>query len=356
MPDNRIKRLARVLVGHSVKARKGDTVLITASSELAKPLCLEVFREVVDRGAHPLLNVGLEETQNIFYSNATHAQIRHLPKIKLFEARNIDCVISIRATHNKKSLSGIDPRLISERTKALRPISEEIVNRKRWVITNFPTHSLAENAEMGLEEYEDFLYKATNIDWARVRKKEEGLKKALDMATEVKITGKDTLLSIGIKGRKAIACYGERNMPDGEVFLSPVEDSAEGHIYYDMPAIYMGNEVIGARLKFKGGRVVDAGAEKNEAFLIAMLETDKGAKYLGELGIGFNYGIKRFSKDILFDEKIGGTVHLALGRSYEDAGGKNISAIHWDMIKDLRQGGEIRLDGKPIQRNGRFLI
>lgn len=143
-------------------------------------------------------------------------------------------------------------------------------------------------------------------------------------------------------------------MPDGEVFLSPVEDSAEGYIYYDLPAVYQGKEVLGIRLRFKKGTVVEASAEKNEKFLVAMLDTDKGARYLGELGIGVNYGIKHFSKDILFDEKIGGTVHLAVGRSYKDAGGKNESAIHWDMIKDLRSGGAIYVDGKMIQRNGRF--
>ncbi|TAN62667.1 aminopeptidase, partial [bacterium] len=205
-------------------------------------------------------------------------------------------------------------------------------------------------------DLEDFLYGATNIDWNKVKKKEEKLKAVLDKASVVRIVGKDTDLTLSIKGRKAIACYGERNMPDGEVFLSPVEDSAEGHVYYEMPAIYQGREVLGIRLKFKRGKIIEARADKNEGFLNAMLDTDKGGRFLGELGIGTNYGIQKFSKDILFDEKIGGTVHLAAGRSYEEAGGKNVSAIHWDMIKDLRQSGAIYLDGKAIQKNGRFLI
>ncbi|HLC18267.1 MAG TPA: aminopeptidase, partial [Thermodesulfobacteriota bacterium] len=203
---------------------------------------------------------------------------------------------------------------------------------------------------------EDFLYGATNIDWNRVKSGEMKLKRALDRASVVRITGEDTDLTIGIKGRKAIPCYGERNMPDGEVFLSPRENSADGHIYYEMPAIYQGREVTGIRLRFRKGKVVEASAEKNEDFLLAMLDTDRGARYLGELGIGVNYGIKKFSKDILFDEKIGGTVHLAVGKSYEEAGGKNVSAVHWDMIKDLRKGGAIHLDGKMIQKNGRFSI
>ena len=356
MADQRVKKLASILVHHSLGVKKGDTVLISSSSELAKPLVLEVYREVMLAGGHPQTSIAFEETANIFYSTATRDHIGNFPKVKMFEAENIDCFVTIRATANKKSLSNIDPKVLSSRSKVLRPISEEIVNNKRWILCNYPTNGLAQEADMSLEEYEDFLYGATNIDWNRVKQKEMRLKKLLDRANEVRIAGTDTDLTLSIKGRRAIPCYGERNMPDGEVFLSPVEDSAEGYIYYEMPAIYQGREVLGIRLRFKGGKVVEAGADKNEEFLIAMLDTDKGARFLGELGIGTNYGIQKCSKDILFDEKIGGTVHLAVGRSYEEAGGKNISAIHWDMIKDLRTGGALYLDGKMIQKNGKFLF
>ncbi|MDO8426222.1 MAG: aminopeptidase [Deltaproteobacteria bacterium] len=356
MSDPRVSKLASILVHHSIEVKKGDVVLISSSTELAKPLVLEVYREVVKSGGHPLTSIGFEETSNIFYKYASKDQLLNFPKIKMYEAKNIDCVVNIRAAANKKALSNIDPKALSERSKVLRPIGEEIVNNKRWILCNFPTNGLAQEADMSLDEYEDFVYSATNIDWNRVKKEELKLKKALDKAGEVRIVGEDTDLTVSIKGRKAIPCYGERNMPDGEVFLSPVEDSADGQIYYEMPAIYQGREVTGIRLKFRDGKVVDAGADKNEKFLITMLDTDKGARYLGELGIGVNYGIQKFTKDILFDEKIGGTVHLAVGRSYEDAGGKNISAIHWDMIKDLRKKGAIYLDGKAIQKNGRFLI
>ncbi len=356
MADPRIKKLASILVRHSIRVKKGDVVLIAASTELAKPLVLEVFREVLKAGGHPLTSIGFEETSNIFFDTATKEQIAFFPSTKLFEAKNVDCFVNIRAAANKKALSNVDPKKVGERTKVLRPISEEIVNRKRWILCNFPTHGLASEADMSLEEYESFVYSATNIDWNKVKKEEMKLKAALDRANKVRIVGEDTDLTIGIRGRKAIPCFGERNMPDGEVFLSPEEDSAEGYIYYEMPAIYQGREVTGIRLRFRRGKVVAASADKNEDFLIAMLDTDKGARFLGELGIGVNYGIQKFTKDILFDEKIGGTVHLAVGRSYESAGGKNISAIHWDMIKDLRRGGAIYLDGKAIQRNGKFLI
>ncbi|MBI5874789.1 MAG: aminopeptidase [Deltaproteobacteria bacterium] len=356
MSDPRVERLADILVNHSMKVKKGERVLIGSSSELAKPLVLEVYKKVLKAGGHPTVNIAFEETANIFYNMASKEQLLDFPKAKFFEAKNLDCVVNIRAAVNKKALSNVDSQAISQRSKILMPIQEEIVNNKRWVICNFPTNALAQETDMSLEEYEDFLYGATNINWGKVKKEEMRLKKVLDKGKIVRIAGKDTDLCLSIKGRKAIPCFGERNMPDGEVFLSPVENSAEGEIYYDLPAIYQGKEVLGIRLKFKNGKVIEASAAKNEKFLIAMLDTDKGARYLGEIGIGTNYGIKHFSKDILFDEKIGGTVHLAVGRSYKDAGGKNESAIHWDMIKDLRNGGAIYVDGKVIQKNGRFVI
>jgi len=356
MPEPRTVKLADILVNYSLKVKKGERVLINSSSELAKPLVLEVYKNVLKAGGHPFVNIAFEEISNIFYNLASREQLLDFPKVRLFEARNMDCIVNIRASVNKRALSNVDSKRIAERSKVLKSISEVIVNEKRWVLCNFPTNALAQETDMSLEEYEDFLYSATNIDWEKVRKEEMKLKRVLDKGNVIRIVGKGTDLTLGIKGRKAIPCFGERNMPDGEVFLSPLESSAEGEIYYDLPAIYQGKEVLGIRLKFKKGKVVEASAEKNEKFLIAMLDTDKGARYLGEVGIGVNYGIKHFSKDILFDEKIGGTVHLAVGRSYKDAGGKNESAIHWDMIKDLRNGGAIYVDGKMIQRNGRFLI
>jgi len=356
MIDPRTRKLATILVRHSMAVKRGERVLIVASSELAKPLVLEVYREVMKAGGHPQTAVAFEETANIFFEHASKAQIADFPKTRLYEAKNVDCVVNIRAPLNKKALSNVDPALLGARSRVMRPIGERIVGKTRWVLCNFPTNALAQEADMSLAEYERFLYGATNIDWRQVRKKEVKLKRALDRASEVRIVGRETDLTLGIKGRKAIMCCGERNMPDGEVFLSPLERSANGHIYYEMPAIYQGREVLGIRLVFRGGKVVEASAEKNEKFLISMLDTDKGARFLGELGIGVNYGIKKFSSDILFDEKIGGTVHLAVGRSYAEAGGRNVSAVHWDMIKDLRRGGVLYLDGKAVQKNGRFLI
>ncbi len=344
------------MVNHSIKVKKGDSVLIVASSELAKPLVIEVFREVMAVGGHPETRVAFEETNNIFYDMATEAQLKNFPKPREYEAKQIDCFVSIRAPQNKKAMGTVDPAKVGARSKVVSRIGNLIVNKNRWVLCNFPTNALAQEADMSLAEYEDFLYGATNVDWTKMEKQEKALKKVLDKGKVVRIVGEDTDLTMSIAGRKAIPCFGERNMPDGEVFMSPVEDSAEGYIYYEMPAIYQSREVTGIRLRFRKGKVVEASADKNKDFLIAMLDTDKGARFLGELGIAVNYGIKKFSSDILFDEKIGGTVHLAVGRSYEEAGGKNKSAIHWDMIKDLRQGGALYVDGKVIQKNGKFKI
>ncbi len=355
MKDSRVEKLADILVNYSAKVKKGDTVLVRGD-ELGKPLILEVYRKVIEAGGNPLTSVSFDEMNKIFYDSASKEQLSYTSKIKLYEAKNCDAVIIVHAPANSKSLTTVNPAKMTMRSKANKPISEIIVNKKRWVLTNYPTQALAQDAEMSIEEYEDFLFNATNLDWVKVDREQERIKKVIDKGRTVRIVGKDTDLTFSIKGRKGIKCSGSSNMPDGEIFYAPVEDSANGHIYYEFPAIHGGKEVTGIRLGFEKGKVVKATAEKNEEYLFAMLDTDKGARYLGEFGIGTNYGIKRFTRDILFDEKIGGTVHLALGRSYKESGGKNDSAIHWDMIKELREDGALYLDGKRIQENGKFLI
>lgn len=355
MKDSRVEKLADILVNYSVKVKKGETVLIRGD-ELGKPLILDVYRRVIEAGGHPLVNISFEEMSKIFYDHASREQLSHTPRIKMYEAKNCDAVIIVHAPANSKALTAVAPSKMTLRSKANKPISEIIVNKKRWVLTNYPTQALAQDAEMSIGEYEDFLFDATNLGWDKVDKEHERLKKIIDKGKAIRIVGKDTDLTFSIKGRKGIKCSGENNMPDGEIFYAPIEDSANGHIYYEFPAIHGGKEVSGVRLEFRKGKAVKAKADKNEGYLLAMLDTDKGARFIGEFGIGTNYGIKRFTKDILFDEKIGGTVHLALGRSYKESGGKNDSAIHWDMIKDLRDEGAIYMDGKRIQENGKFLI
>ena len=346
--EKQVNRLAEILVGHSVKAKRGEIVRISGS-ELSRPLALAVYREVLRAGAHPLLAIGFEEAGRIFFEEASGEQIRHLPPTKRYEAKRIDADIIILAPANTRHLSHISPKRMADRRKALQPISEIVLRRVRWVLTNFPTEALAQECDRSLTEYERFYYRAVSQDWpATVLRR---AKRILENSREVRIVGKETDLAFSIRGRKAIPCAGEYNMPDGEIFTGPVETSVEGKIFFEFPAI-AGGEVSGIRLTFREGKVVESTAEKNEPYLREMLAADAGACRLGEFGIGANAGVTEFTRDILLDEKMGGTIHLAVGRSYPESGGRNRSAIHWDMIKDLRKEGELFLDGKPVLRTG----
>jgi aminopeptidase len=349
--ETQVRRLAGILVRHSVKAKKGEIVRISCS-ELARPLALEVFREVLRAGAHPLLSVGFEDAGRIFFEEAADRQIAHLPPTKRYEAGKIDADIVILAPGNTRSLSHIPPKRLADRRKATKPISEIILRRVRWVLTNFPTEALAQETDRSLPEYEKLYYRAVDQDWAAMGRMFLRAKRFLEKSSRVRIVGVDTDLSFSIRGRKAIPCAGEYNMPDGEIFTAPVENSTEGKIYYEFPAIYGGREVSGIRLTFRNGKVVEASADKNESILREMLAADPGARVLGEFGIGANAGVTSFTRDILLDEKMGGTIHLAIGRSYAESGGRNDSAVHWDMIKDLRAEGELFLDGRPVLRTG----
>lgn len=349
--DRNVRRLAQILVRHSVKARKGEIVRIS-TGELGRPLSLAVYREVLRAGAHPLLAAGFEDAQRIFFEEASAGQIAHLPPTKMYEARRIDADIIIVAPGNTRHLSHIAPRKMAERRKALKPISEIVLRRVRWVLTNFPTEALAQETDRSLPEYEKLYYRAVEQDWAAMARMFRRAKGILERADRVRIVGRETDLSFSIAGRKAIPCAGEYNMPDGEIFTGPVESSADGRIFFEFPAIVGGREVSGIRLVFRKGKVVEAAADKNEAYLREMLSADPGASRLGEFGIGANAGVTEFTRDILLDEKMGGTIHLAVGRSYPESGGRNVSAVHWDMIKDLRSEGELFLDGRPVLRSG----
>ncbi|MEW6721247.1 MAG: aminopeptidase [Thermodesulfobacteriota bacterium] len=349
--EARLRRLAAVLVKHSVKAKKGEIVRVS-TTELGRPLALAVYREVLRAGAHPLLAVGFEEANGIFYEEASAEQIRHMPPTKMNEAKTIDADIIVLAPGNTRCLSHIPPRKIADRRKAIKPISEVLLRRVRWVLTNFPTEALAQETDRSLAEYEKLYYSAVEQDWGAMARMFARAKRILEKADKVRIVGKETDLSFSIRRRIAIPCAGEYNMPDGEIFTAPVETSTEGKIYFEFPAIAGGREVGGIRLVFRKGRVVEASADKNEEYLKEMLAADRGASVLGEFGIGANAGVTSFTRDILLDEKMGGTIHLAIGRSYPESGGKNDSAVHWDMIKDLRTQGELYLDGKPVLRSG----
>jgi len=355
MADPRIVKLAGILVDYSLTVKKGSIIKISLGYE-ARDLGLEVYKRIIRKGGLPIVNCSLPGFAYQFYKLASNDQLKTFPKIAEFEAKNIDGVISIGTDYNTKEFTNIDPKKVALRSRIIRPISDMILQKNNWVICEYPTNALAQDAEMSLEEFEDFVYSATNVDWNKEAERQKRLKTILDKGSVVRIVGKDTDLTFSIKGRQGIMCCGHRNMPDGEVFVGPDETTAEGHIAYSFPAIHGGREVDGIRLEFHKGKVVSAKASKNEGFLKEMIATDPGASLIGEFGIGLNYNIKRFIKQILFDEKIGGTIHLALGMAYKEGGGKNESALHWDMIKDLRDGGKIIIDGKVIQENGKFMV
>jgi len=353
--DPRIKKLADILVNYSIKVKKGDVIQVRTGLE-AQPLVLEVCKNILKKGAIPKLEVGMPGFAYTYYKYAPNSVLNSYPKIAEYSAKNTAGYIGIGAEYNTKELTTVDPKKISMRSKLLKPISDISLKKDNWVICEYPTNALAQDAEMSLEEFEDFVYSATNQDWAKISKTQDKLKKFVDNGSRVRIVGKDTDISFSIKGRQGIKCDGHRNMPDGEVFCAPVETDIEGHIAYSYPGIRYGKEVDGIKLWFKKGRVVKYSAEKNESMLKAAINTDSGSTTLGEFGIGLNFGIQKFVKQILFDEKIGGSIHLALGMAYKEGGGLNESAIHWDMIKDLRDGGAFYIDDKCIQKNGKFLI
>jgi len=353
--------MAKLLVDYSCEIKKGDWFYLSADSVEAKPLYDAVRVMALKRGAHISDHFCYDPHQTPtmldygFLRHASKEQLEKVPEFRLTEMQQMQAYIRILASQNPKGNSNIDPAKISLRAKAVQSILEERL-KKKWVVTLFPTHGLAQAAEMSLEEFEDFVYNALFVDkkdpiqeWKNLSKRQEVLVDVLNSGRIVKIKSRETDLTMSIEGREAINCNGHYNMPDGEVFTSPVETSIQGKVFFaTIPSIAGGGEVRGIRLEFKDGKVVAASAEKGNKFLQAMLNTDGGARYVGELGIGTNFGIQKPIKEILFDEKIGGTIHLALGGGFEECGGKNKSAIHWDIILDLREGGEISVDGRRL--------
>jgi aminopeptidase len=365
MQDPRETKLARVLIDYAMEAGPGKRLLISASAS-SSSLVRECYRRALQRGAFVSVHMNAPGLQEILLKEGSRRQLEWLAPESLFLAREYDCHLILRSSENTRELSGCDPEKQKISSGARRPwqklfYGREAAGKLRWCLTCPPTQALAMDAEMSLTEFEDFYFRACLCHksdpvaaWRAVAASQQRLVNRLKGVKEIHIVGPDTDLRVGVAGRRFINCCGTINMPDGEVFTSPVEDSAEGRIRYSYPVIHNGREVDDVRLVFRAGRVVEASAAKNEAYLHRMLDSDPGARRLGELAIGTNYGVDRFTKQILFDEKIGGTVHLALGMAYPSAGGKNKSSIHWDMICDLRRSGAIYADGRLLQRNGRF--
>lgn len=366
MNDPRIEKLARVLTKYSLNLKPGDVLAINGSA-IAAPLITACYRAALRCGAHVITDVRLDALQEIFYTEANRDQLQWVSPFARFKTRKIDASLGIWGEENTKALSRMDPKRMATTASARRVLSKIFMDRSasgalRWVGTQWPCPASAQDAEMSLAQYEDFVYAAGHLDdpdpiktWQRISKTQQALTDFLNKGRAVQIIAEDTDLRYSVRGRKWINCDGHCNFPDGEVFTGPVEASVEGHIAFSFPAVHGGREVEGARLTFEGGKVVKAEARKGQDFLRAMVGMDRGSCYLGEAAIACNYNIQDYSRNTLFDEKIGGTIHVALGAGYPETGNRNRSGLHWDMVCDLRPGGEIRVDGEVIQRNGRFL-
>ena len=366
MRDPRLTKLAQVLVNYSVAITPGKLVRLTGPT-VAAPLVAELHRAVLAAGGYPWVRLTLEELDEVFFKHASDEQLQYLNPVAKFEVETIDATIGIWADENTKALTGCDPKRIARHSVARRPIVDTVLRRAaagtmKWTGTQFPCNASAQDAEMSLAEYEDFVFTAGLLDlpdpvaaWTQVSQRQQRLADYLNGKADYHVVGANgTDVRMSVAGHHWVNCDGHENFPDGEVFTGPVIDSVNGVIKFSFPAVYDGRETDGVRLVFKDGKVVDASADKGQDFLYSMLDMDAGSRFLGECAIGTNYSIKRYTKNTLFDEKIGGTVHFALGAGYPETGNTNQSGLHWDMVVDMRQGGYLEIDGQRFSENGKF--
>ncbi len=349
--DPRVIEHARVLVQWSTEVNRGEMVLIRASPE-AHDLIIAIAREVAKRGASYMVSMESDEIIEAYVNHADDDTISLFPRHFMAAFNECDVIIGINAPNNTRTLSSVNPEILVVRSEARKPILDMMMNRK-WCDTLHPCNSLAQQANMSLDEYRNFVYNAILIDWAETSKKMSILKDRLNLHKSIRLLGQDTDLYVETTGRIWNIDDGKHNMPAGEVYTSPVEKTVEGKIHFDIPFLYQGKIIEDIRLKFDGGTVVDFSAEKGEKTLNAILEVDDGAKRLGEIAMGMNDGITKYTLNMLFDEKMGGTIHCALGKALKECNGINESAIHIDMIKSLEKG-EVFADDEAIYRDGKF--
>lgn len=377
MRDERLDRLADVIVRYSTKVRRGDLVSIGADP-IAEPLVIALARAIIRVGGNPLWNVRSEALHELVVLEGSEDQLRYTPPMSMYVMQTVDVMINLWAEVNTRFLGKVDPARVALHQSARKPLNKLFMERAakqqkgepgglRWCGTLFPTQASAQDAEMSLSQYEDFVYSAGLLNepdpvgaWQAVHTRQERVreylqgKKLIHFQVPSSAGNDGTNLRVDVSNATWINCAGHENFPDGEVFAGPT--GVDGHVNYTFPAVYQGREVEGVRLEFKAGRVVDARATKNEEFLVKMLDQDAGARVMGEIAIGTNYSIKEFSRNTLFDEKIGGTFHAAVGAGYPESGNSNESGLHWDMVCDLRRGGTIAADSEVFHRDGSFKI
>lgn len=362
------EKYAGVLVDYSTKVKKGDLVVIRATSHEAQPLVKEIYKQVLLKGANPVVRTVMSGLAETFIKYANDEQLDYVDPMTEVEYEKADVLISIGAPLNTKSMAKADSKKMAKRSAATRELSSKMLKRSaegtlRWVIADFPTNALAQEAKMSLEEYTEFLINACYLHldnpvakWEEIDKEQQRLADYLNKTTKLHIIGEETDITFDTTGRKWLNCSGQCNFPDGEIYTSPVEDSANGTIYFDFPQIYRGNESQGVKVRLENGKVVEASAKKGEEYFLNMIDMDEGSRFVGEIAIGTNCMIQEITGNILFDEKIGGAIHMALGASYPEAGGKNVSGLHWDLIKNMKNGSEIYADDVLIYKDGKFVI
>jgi aminopeptidase len=365
--DLRYDRLAELVLDHSLRLQPGEVVRIEGEAVAAAPLAVPLHREAIKRGAHAYAALDLGGLKEILVERGSDEQLDFVSPMELREIDAIDASITIWSESNTRSFTLADTdrrqrQLTAQRQVAIRRRDRIASGEHRWCGTLSPTEGHAQDADMSLEEYEDFVFRACHVldddpvdHWRRVGERLQARAEDLSSVRELRIVGEDTDLTVVVKGRTWRAAYGRQNVPDGEVYTSPVETGVSGTIRFGFPAVFGGREIDDARLVLENGRVVAAEAAGGQEYLRSLLEIDDGAGGVGEIAFGLNYEIDRFTRNILFDEKIGGTMHLALGMGFEALGGQNRSALHLDLICDLRREGEVYADGELVWRSGQFL-
>lgn len=361
------KRLADVIVGYSTEVKPGDTVRIESYDLSSTPMMRETYAAALRAGGHPTANLVLDEDDETLLKEGNDAQVEWTPPDQHWNLEHGDVWVVFDAPTNTKSLSNVDPERISRRMKARQPLQSIYLERSaagefRWLICGLPTEASAQEAGMSLRQFEQVLSRAAFLDhddpvaaWKQFGDRLEKIGSLLETKRELRIVGEDTDLTLRVDGRTWIRSKGLRNFPDGEVFTGPIESSVEGTIRFSFPAILRGRQAEDVRLRFEGGEVVEATARRGQDFLREMIGMDDGSRRVGEFAFGVNDAIGEYTGNLLLDEKIGGTVHLALGRSVPGTGGENESGLHWDIVCDLRDGGEAYADGELVYRDGGFL-
>lgn len=364
-----LEKYAKVIIDYALDVQPMEEIRLVASTA-TEPFFKALYTRILQRNGipRPMLAFDHDEYEALFYSHCNDDMLNYVSPISRYEMEHLHGQVFVHAPRNLKAHAQTNVQKRSIRMQAHQPLSQLMMKRQtegtfKWVYCCFPTHALAQEANMGIDAYQNFVYNACHLfeddpvqAWLDLSQLQQKYVDYFNTKKQLRIVGEDTDLTLSVDGRNWINSNGKLNIPDGEIYTSPIEESAQGTILFDYPAIFQGNEVDQIRLTFEKGEVIKAEAKQGEAFLNQMLQADPNAKRLGEVAIGTNSHIQQHTRNILFDEKIGGSCHLAVGFSLPGTGGKNTSAIHWDMIKNMKQGGNIYLDDELIYENGVFLI